>query len=213
MSYGSHLVTSMSRDNETWLAELGQDGLARDQALADLREALLRGLRRSVGGRAQAGEPFLEDMAQEALIRILERLDQFQGRSAFVTWATSVAIRIAMSELRRKRWKDVSLDAVVAEAGLQPAGMVDRGATPQTQAEQQGILAAMHEVIRSELTEKQRTALLAELKGMPQDEIAKHLNSNRNAIYKLTHDARKRLKLGLQQAGYGPEDVHTAFDN
>ena len=52
----------------------------------------------------------------------------------------------------------------------------------------------MYEIIRSELTEKQRTALLAELKGMPQDEIAKHLGSNRNALYKLTHDARRRLK-------------------
>ena len=75
----------------------------------------------------------------------------------------------------------------------------------------EAIHAAMHEVIRTGLTEKQRSALLAELRGMPQDEIARHLGSNRNAIYKLTHDARRRLKRGLEAAGVTAEDIGTAF--
>ena len=65
----------------------------------------------------------------------------------------------------------------------------------------------MQQVIQTDLTEKQRTALLAEIKGMPQDEIARHLGSNRNAVYKLTHDARKKLRKGLESAGYTAEDV------
>ena len=65
----------------------------------------------------------------------------------------------------------------------------------------------MQQVIENRLTDKQRTALLAELKGMPQDEIARHLGSNRNAVYKLTHDARKKLKQGLEEAGFTAEDV------
>jgi len=69
----------------------------------------------------------------------------------------------------------------------------------------------MYEVIGSELTEKQRTVLLAELGGMPQAEIGRRLGSNRNAIYKLTHDARKRLKRGLEGAGYGAQDIQTTF--
>jgi RNA polymerase sigma-70 factor (ECF subfamily) len=69
----------------------------------------------------------------------------------------------------------------------------------------------MHRVIQNELTEKQKTALLAELKGMPQEEIVRHLGSNRNAVYKLTHDARKRLKQGLEAAGYGADDINSAF--
>jgi RNA polymerase sigma-70 factor (ECF subfamily) len=44
---------------------------------------------------------------------------------------------------------------------------------------------------------------------MPQDEIANQLGSNRNAIYKLTHDARKRLKKCLEAAGYTAVDVAT----
>jgi RNA polymerase sigma-70 factor (ECF subfamily) len=77
--------------------------------------------------------------------------------------------------------------------------------------EREAILDTMREVIRDGLTEKQRRALLAELRGMPQDKIARHLGSNRNAVYKLTHDARKRLKQGLEMAGFGAEDIRAAF--
>ena len=71
----------------------------------------------------------------------------------------------------------------------------------------------MYSLIHNSLTEKQRSALLAELKEMPQDEIARHIGSNRNAIYKLTHDARKRLKKGLEAVGYKMTDIQTIFAN
>lgn len=200
----------MDRDNKTWLAQLGSSGSDQQAALSDLREALLRGLRRAMAHRA-ADDAFLEDTVQDSLVRILDRLDQFEGRSRFLTWATSIAIRIAMSELRRRRWKDVSLDAVLADAVFPPQRAVDDGPGPDTKWEQQTILDKMHEVIQNELTEKQRTVLLAELKGMPQDEIARHTSSNRNAVYKLTHDARKRLKRGLEAAGYEAALVQAAF--
>jgi hypothetical protein len=60
------------------------------------------------------------------------------------------------------------------------------------------------------LQDKQRLALTAELKGMPQDEIARQLGSNRNAVYKLTHDARCRLKAGLEAAGFGADSLGEA---
>jgi RNA polymerase sigma-70 factor (ECF subfamily) len=201
----------MDRDNETWLAHLGSTGPDQQAALSDLREALLRGLRRALAHRAGAGDGLLEDVVQDALVRILERLPQFEGRSQFLTWAMSVAIRVAMTELRRRRWKDVSLDEVVAGGDLTPGRAIVDEPGPDAQSEREAILAAMHEVIRTGLTEKQRSALLAELRGMPQDEIARLLGSNRNAIYKLTHDARKRLKRGLEAAGFTAEDIGAAF--
>jgi RNA polymerase sigma-70 factor, ECF subfamily len=201
----------MDRDNETWLTHLSSAGPDQQAALSDLRAALLRGLRRALSHRAGADDGFLEDVVQDALVRILERLPQFEGRSRFLTWAMAVAVRVAMSELRRRRWKDLSLDGVVADANLTPVRVVDDGPGPHAQSEREAILAAMHEVIRNGLTAKQREALLAELRGMPQDEIARHLGSNRNALYKLTHDARKRLRRGLEAAGFTAEDIGTAF--
>lgn len=201
----------MDRDNETWLQHLGGEGPAQQAALSDLRAELLRGLRRALSNWALADEAFLEDAVQDALLRILDHLQQFEGRSRFLTWATAIAIRVAMSGLRRRRWQDVSLDAVIADGDSIPERAVDETAGPDAQWGRTAILDTMHELIRNELTEKQRRVLLAELKGMPQDEIARHIGSNRNAVYKLTHDARKRLKRGLEAAGYEAADVHAAM--
>ncbi len=194
----------MNRDNDSWLAELSAQ---QESALADLREVLLRNLRKALSNRPRADEAFLDDAAQDSVIRVLDKLDQFQGRSQFITWATSIAIHEALGELRRSRWKDVSLDDVLADAEFVPKRAIDTTAAPDEQMERQSVLDAMRELIENELTDKQRTALFSELKGMPQDEIARHLGSNRNAIYKLTHDARKKLKRRLEAAGYTPEDV------
>ena len=203
----------MSRDNDTWIADLSRDGPKLDVALSDLRKSLVRNLHKALSNRSHVDDSFVEDVVQDSLVRILDRLDQFAGRSQFLTWATTIAIRVAMTELRRHRWRDVSLDQVVSDADFQPERAVDNSLGPDEQAERRAILETMHAVIQTELTEKQRKALLAEMKGMPQEEIARHLGSNRNAIYKLTHDARKKLKHGLQAAGYQAEDIYAAFAN
>lgn len=203
----------MDRDNATWLTHLRGEKPVQQAALSDLREALLRGLRRALLSRSVVDESFLEDAVQDALVRILDRIDQYEGRSAFPTWATSIAIRVAMSELRRKRWKDVSLDDVVTDTDFTAIRTVDNEPLPDRQWEQRDVLETLYRLIDSELTGKQRTALLAELKGMPQEEIARQLGSNRNAVYKLTHDARKRLKRGLDAAGYQAEDIPSAVAN
>ena len=146
----------MDRDNETWLTHLGSAGPDQQAALSDLRAALLRGLRRALSHRAGADDGFLEDAVQDALVRILERLPQFEGRSRFLTWAMAVAVRVAMSELRRRRWKDVSLDERVADADLPPVRVINDSLEPHAQSEREAILATMHEVIRNGLTTKQR---------------------------------------------------------
>lgn len=201
----------MYRDNETWLRHLRSNGPDQQAALTDLRSELLRGVRRALSNGTSADDAFLEDAVQDALLRILDRLQQFEGRSRFLTWTTAIAIRVAMSELRRRRWRDVSLDGVIADTDFTPERLADDDPGSDAGWEQKAILDKLYDVIQNELTEKQRTALLAELKGMPQDEIARHIGSNRNAVYKLTHDARQRLKRGLEAAGYRASDIHAAF--
>lgn len=201
----------MNRDNATWIAGLRGGSADSDRTLSALREELLLGLRRTLYGRAGADDSFLEDTVQEALLRILDRLDQFAGRSRFTTWATSIAVRVALSELRRRRWRDVSFDDFLHDAVVDPNGTNSRIGDPALATERRDILQTLHAAISNDLTEKQRIALLAEMRGLPQEKIAAHLGSNRNAIYKLTHDARKRLKRSLQSAGYQKEDIQTAF--
>src|SRR5690606_25955197 len=94
--------------------DLSAEGPARDQALEDLRILLTNGLRRGLIGQIDTAAPefdtLIDDFAQEALLRVLDNLDTFAGRSLFTTWANKVALNIGLTELRRKRWRDMSLD-------------------------------------------------------------------------------------------------------
>lgn len=196
------------RTNEDWLRALG--GAVDEAAVAELREALRRGLQRALAGRAAADDGFIEDVSQEGVMRVLGGLATFRGDSRFTTWAVTVAVRVAFTELRRARWKDVSLDRLVEDApARQPAAPPAEGSS---QDARQAVLAQMHRVLETDLTDRQRHALVAELRGMPQAEIAAQLGLTRNALYKLTHDARKNLKRGLEAAGVGEDVVREAFD-
>jgi RNA polymerase sigma-70 factor, ECF subfamily len=63
-----------------------------------------------------------------------------------------------------------------------------------------------------ELTEKQRKALMAIMEGFPLEEAAQRLGMNRNALYKLMHDARLRLKRRLEKEGLTPKEVLSVFE-
>ena len=193
-------------ETENWVMKLSGGGADQDTALQELGSLLNRRLTRSFGSKPGVDRAFIEDAVQDALLRVLAALDQFQAKSKFTTWATTIAVRTALSEMRRSRWKDISLEQLMEAKKIQVADASSDNSTERQIAMSQ-LVNEMYRVINSDLTEKQRTALLAELDGMPMEEIGRHLGANRNAIYKLTHDARKRLKKGLLAAGYSDEDL------
>ena len=200
------------RTNDEWLADL--QGPEQSQALADLRSFLVRGLRYSLSSRSDVDENLIEDFVQDALLKILRALDTFRGESRFTTWAQKIAVRVAFSELRRRRWQDISLDGLVESQGLDfvPDMLVDQSAGPDTQATQRIFLETLQRLIATELTEKQRKALIAvRIHGMPLEEVARRMGTNRNALYKLLHDARQRLKRKMEVEGLSPEEVLAAF--
>jgi RNA polymerase sigma-70 factor, ECF subfamily len=197
------------RSNEDWLTELRDDGPSGEGARKDLRAALVAGLGRALGGRA-AGE--IEDFAQESLVRVLASLDAFHEDSRFTTWAMSIAVRTAWTELRRSRWKDVSLEALVASGagamGYEPPA--DEPAAEKV-VERERVIAALERAIAEALTDRQRTVIVAELRGMPQAELCARLGTNRNALYKVSHDARRALLRALDERGFDAESVRFAF--
>src|SRR6266436_8161177 len=200
-----------TRDNQAWVRALGAGGDAQAAAVVELRRILLGGLARSFEGRERVNEAFFEDIVQEATVKILANLSSFEGRSRFTTWAMAIAVRLAISALRRKRWQDVSLESMSAPIEGAPAWDRDDTTSPAQHAEQHAIVETLSRLIDEALTEKQWLALTAELGGMPVEEIARRMGSNVNAVYKLLHDARQRLKHGLETAGYTAEDVRSAF--
>ncbi len=203
----------MDRANDVWIEELLQPGPRREAALADLRADLFRGLRGALAGRAGVDDAFLEDAVQDTLLKVLDRLNTFAGRGRFVSWAVAIGVRVALTTIRKQRWQSVSLDGFREGSHGQTVDVVDRSLAPERASLRSELLSAMNRVIHEQLTDKQWLALTAELNGMPQDEIARQLGSNRNAVYKLTHDARRKLRAGLEAAGFGAESWLEAWES
>jgi RNA polymerase sigma factor (sigma-70 family) len=186
------------------------DGDQRDDAIAELRAILLRGLGKSLHNRY--GQPFnAEDVVQEALMKVLASLDKFQGRSKFTTWAMTIATRIGISALRRKYHQDVSMEAFAADDGHKMEIAIDEVSRRMASESRGEVLNVLQRLIESELTEKQRLATRAFLSDFGTDEIAEKMQMNRNAVYKLIHDARQKLKEGFARAGLTSDDVFEAI--
>jgi len=208
-----------TRTNEQWLADLQTEGPTRDAALEDLRVIIAKGLPYALSRWVSPSEPqfefLVEEVTQESLLRILNRLHTFEGRSQFTTWAHKVAIRIALSELRRKRWRDSSLEELVEdeEAPAPESLLEDSSASPETSVERADMMTRVRRIIAEELTDRQREALmLLSVQNIPMEEAAVKLKTNRNALYKLLHDARLRLKRRLSLEGLSAQEVLTAFE-
>ncbi|WP_224372947.1 sigma-70 family RNA polymerase sigma factor [Hyalangium versicolor] len=206
------MESAAERTNADWVRVLAQPDPEGDAARAELRALLVRGLRRALAKREARALELVEDFAQEALLRVLSTLEGFRGEGRFTSWAMAVAMRVAFNELRRQRWGEVSLDAVHPVAGPSPELLMDPAPTPEQETARRAILAALRRALEEELTPRQRQVLVAELQGMPQEELARQLGTNRNALYKLGHDARRKLQRALVEAGLSATFIHWAFD-
>ena len=198
---------AVRRTDEQWVAQLrSQPPVA--AAVAELRDYLKRGMAGSLSARSDVDEADLDDFAQDAVIRVLDRLDSFRGDSRFTTWALAVAIRVAYTALRRRRWGDCSLDDAASSVADTPAAA--SGGDPAAATARNDVLTALRAAVESELTTRQRTVILAELAGMPTTVLAEQLGTNPNALYKVHHDARMKLRQALEKAGFSESDVREA---
>ena len=127
-----------------------------------------------------------------------------------------ISVRIALTELRRRRWRDFSLDSLVEEneEGVSfPALLIDSTPNPDILVQQSDMMTRINKLINEELTDKQRLAMIAiAIRGVPLEEVARRMHTNRNALYKLLHDARLRLKKRMASEGLSTDDVWAAFD-
>jgi len=213
------------RSNEAWLWALSEHSSeARAEALEDLRDFLMRAVlvylsqqRSELTGWSRPDiRELAEDLAQDAIVEIRESLSSFRGESKFTTWVYRFVINRAASELRRQRYQNVSLDRLREEdpnflfQALQSKG---EKVEPEQLAERRYYLSLLQEIIQTELNERQRTALLAvHWQGRSMDEVASAMGLTRNALYKLLHDARQRLKKALRDRHLSEGDILAAFE-
>jgi RNA polymerase sigma-70 factor, ECF subfamily len=212
------------RSNEEWLQVLRErHTVTKSEVLAELRDYLVRSVlvylslhRDELAERErQVIREFAEDVAQDALTNILDNLEAFRGESKFTTWAYRFAINQAASELRRQRYRDLSLDQLLEEASdaLESLFAASDREALERQIEQRAYLELLRDLIATQLTERQRAAIIGiYLQGYSMDEVADALDTNRNALYKLLYDARKRLRDALLAGHLTQNDILAAFD-
>lgn len=210
------------RTNEAWLSDLRAQA---PEALEDLRARLQRGIfyylsrERSDLSSLSSHEvmQMAQDMAQDSLMRVLANLDSFRGDSLFTTWATRVAVRVAISGLRRASFRDYSLDALTADG--EPAWlnaspvMSGKPPNPEHAAEKDEVMGRLQDSIKEALTDRQYRALVAvAVDGVPMEIVAERLGTNRNALYKLVHDARRKLRAHLEAQGLNMDYMLRLFE-
>jgi RNA polymerase sigma-70 factor (ECF subfamily) len=199
-------------DSRAWLTALRLPGPRRDEAVTALHELLLRAARFEVSRRRAAlsqvrGEE-LDDLAvqaaDDALVAVLAKLDDYRGASRFTTWAYKFALLEVSVRLRRRAWQ---AREVVLEPEAWPL-MADPGESPQSQAEASELMRAIEEGVNSCLTKHQREVLLGlALNGVPIDVLAERLNTTRGALYKTLHDARRKLRTDLKERGFALDSI------
>lgn len=203
-----------SRSNEEWLAALrGSESVEKDSALRDLYIYLVRGLGHGLANRKELLDSDIEDFAQDTVLRVLDKIDTFRGESKFTTWAQKIGVRLALTELRRRRWKDVSLDQMVEKMdGNAPRILTDRSVTPEKQMMQASMVEMVGKVMAEKLTERQRQAITAvRVNDIPLEEVAQRMGMKRNALYKMLHDARTKLQKELTASGMSSEEILAVF--
>jgi RNA polymerase sigma-70 factor, ECF subfamily len=189
-----------------WLERLRAAGTEREAALGELHELLLRAARFEIGRRHGALDHLrredLDDLAQQsaddALVAVLAKLDDFRGESRFTTWAYKFALLEAGVKVRRRAWhgREIPLEDE-AWARLAGAARAERG------AEDAELLGAIREEIERCLGPRQREVLVAvALNDVPIDVLAERLATSRGALYKNLHDARRKLRAALAARGF-----------
>ena len=198
------VVPPLDDESRDWLRALRGEGAERADAVQRLHALLLRAARFEVA-RRRATLPHvrgddLDDIANQAaddaLMSVLGKLDDFRGASRFTTWVYKFALLEAAVKLRRRDWQG-------REIPLEPEAwdLLSSGALgPSDEAEQTELLATIRQAIAEELTPHQRRVLVAlALNGVPIDVLAERLSTTRGALYKTLHDARRKLRARLEE--------------
>ena len=204
-------VPGPDAESRAWLVGLRAEGARGDEASRRLHDLLLRAARFEINRRREAHPHLrggdLDDLAyqaaNDALFAILEKLDSYRGESRFTTWAYKFALLEAAVKLRRRAWQG-------REVPIEPehwSVIASRGDSPAGEAESHELLGSIGSAIETELSPHQREVLVAvALNDVPIDVLAERLNTTRGALYKTIHDARKRLRSHLADAGLRFED-------
>ena len=196
----------LDEESREWLRCLHAEGPVKDEAVARLHGLLLRAARFEASRRrltlphlrGNDLDDIANQAADDALVSVLRRLDDFRGASRFTTWAYKFALLEAAVKLRKRSWQG-------REVPLEPETwnqFASAGPAPDEKLEQSELVTTLQHAVAEVLTPHQRSVLVAlALNGVPIDVLADRLGTTRGALYKTLHDARRKLRRHLDDRG------------
>ncbi len=180
------LPARLDPESRSWWVRLHAAEPARGRAIAELHERLRREawfhIRQRTRGILEFPKSDLDDLAvmaaDDTLLAILRKLDEYRGDSQFWTWARRFAQLEAPVSIRRRLGHDRLADDP-ERAFTRP----DPGCSPQERAEVQEFLRTVIDVIARQLTARQRVVLIAiAIDGVTVATLAIELDTTPGAI-------------------------------
>ena len=199
----SAMAEPLTPHQDDWLSSLTGPPAVREPALARLHDLLLRAAHFELRRRAGVPHDEIDDLAAQAagdaMVAILAKLHTFRGDSRFTTWAYKFVLLEAGVKARRRAWQD--REVVLDDASWRR--LATAAPSAQQSAEEAELLRAIAAAMETALSPRQREVLTAlALDGVPIDVLAERLGSPRGALYKSLHDARRKLRAALADAGH-----------
>src|SRR5262245_19349875 len=200
---------ALDLESRTWVEGLRATGAERAAALERLHDLLFRAAhaearrRRHLYPEIDGAE--LEDLcrqaADDAVLAVTRKLDGYRGGSRFTTWAYGFAVFEVSVKLRRHRWRGGVIPTADDDATWER--LATGGAAAQARVESAELLHALRRAVAEELSPRQRAVFVAvALNDVEIDVVAGQLQSTRGAVYKVLHDARRKLRLRLEREGH-----------
>jgi len=136
--------------------------------------------------------------AQDALVKAYLSLPSFDGRSAFTTWLTRIAINTCLDELRRRRREGLRVENDEDAMGSDPLATLPDGAAGPEELSIQRQAVTRLEALELELPDRQREIFrLRFYAELELDEIAGALGVHVGTVKTQLHRAVHRLREGL----------------
>ncbi|HEX5192005.1 MAG TPA: sigma-70 family RNA polymerase sigma factor [Solirubrobacteraceae bacterium] len=185
-------------ESQAWLAKLHAERPIRDAAICELHAILLHEARYEVRRRTAAlSHPSGRDLddlavqaADDALVALLTKLDEFRGDARFITWAKRFAALEVPGKIRRR----LGHTRETPNSDGWPAESAARN-DPEQLLEASELARTVGRLIAQQLTAHQREVLLAmAIDEVPANRLAARLDSTPGALYKTLHDARAKLR-------------------
>ena len=203
------LARGLDAESRAWVEGLRAPGIERTGALERLHDLLLRAAHAETHRRRHLYPEFggaeLDDLchqaADDAVVAVTAKLDGYRGASRFTTWAYAFVVLEISVKLRRHAWRQGRIPTVDDDATWDR--LAEGSGAAQARAESTDLLRALRRAVDEVLTPRQRQVFVAvALNDVEIDVVAGELQSSRGAVYKVLHDARRKLRRRLEHEGH-----------